>query len=210
MTRSLASIRLLPDLLALLTAGVGVAVFDGSPRLLCGLAALAALGRGVAQAFPSRWLATADAAAAKSLLESVPALILLVGILVFSRPVPLSAMRDTAPAVAVDLSALPDAARDCLATEAAKNYLDELYRRLEQTWDDQEGPKAGGFVVLGFVLDESGDVRLSRVIDQSSGEYRALGSAVLEASAPFGAIEGEFACLSGLELRATLDRTAGR
>lgn len=204
-----APIRLLPDLMALLTAGVGMLAFDGIPRLLCGLALLAALARAGTRLTAKGALGAADTSLARSSLASLPALALLVGILVSWGPAPKSPVRAAVPAVPVDLSALPDTARDCLATEAAKRYLDALYRKLDETWDEQEEPTTGGFVELGFVLEKSGGVQHSRVIDQSSDEYRALGSAVLEASAPFGELGGELGCLSGVELRATLDRSPG-
>lgn len=210
MTRPFAPIQLLPDLMALVAAGIGVSFFEGTPRLLCGLAAFAALGRVGVRAIGTRRGFAADASVAQSLFASVPALLLLVGIVAFARSAPQKAVHAAAPTLPVDLSALPDAARDCLATKAAKTYLDDLHRKLEKTWDEQDEPATGGFVELGFVLEESGAVRLSRVIDQSSDEYRALGTAVLEASAPFGELAGDIACLSGVELRATLDRSAGR
>jgi len=144
-----------------------------------------------------------------NLIASLPALILLTGLIFATHAarleIPGLAPSETPPPT-IALRDAPPEARDCLASESAKAYLDALYQRLQETWDSQTPPNEGGFVVLGFVLDSKGGIRLSRVIDQSSDAYRGFGMYALADAPPFGPLSGELGCLEHLELRATLER----
>ena len=63
-------------------------------------------------------------------------------------------------------------------------------------------------MVLGFVLDRDGAVRLARVIDQSSDTFRMLGTESLAAAAPFGELVGDRPLL--IRAREAVDHGAHR
>ncbi|MBK7949689.1 MAG: hypothetical protein IPK00_13325 [Deltaproteobacteria bacterium] len=198
----------LPDLAALVAGGVGAAGLGGGSRWLCAAAcgiALASLGHRLRRRDPAQRARPLRSAAA-----SLPALLLLSGI-VYALQVSSSGRFDGDPAApSIRLDTAPPEARDCLASTAAQAYLDALHRHLDETWAAGDASGEGGFVVLGFILGAGGDVRFSRVIDQSSETDRALGTEALARAAPFGPLRGELACLAQIELRATLDRTSLR
>lgn len=206
----------LPDLAALAAGAAGVAAFEGAARGLCGLGVLVAVASlGARIVGGGRAERVRSASLLRAALASLPAWILLIGIVAASRsgdpgraalaPADVSS---ATPEIRVDPTA--PAPRDCLENEAVKTYLDALYRRLDETWQARARSDEGGFVVVGFLLDARGGVRLSRVIDRSSDAHRDSGTATLAAAAPFGPLTGELACLEAIELRATLDRTSPR
>lgn len=207
----------LPDLVALAAGIAGAAAFEDAARWLCGaggLVALASLGARMARRPP---VDRADPARSRrplhALAPCLPGLLLLVGILhaaVSSGPdrTPFAAASTSSPPPTIRVDDAQPAARDCLANEAVKTYLDALYRHLDATWRARDDSAEGGFVVLGFLLDAEGGIRLSRVLDRSSDAYRDFGTATLSQAAPFGPLTPELACLGAIELRATLDRTS--
>lgn len=198
----------LPDLAALVAGAVGVAGLAGTARWLCGAACLLAFA---SLGFRSRRPDLARRSSSlRSAVASLPALLLLSGI-VYAAQISGAGRFPSVPAApSIRLDDAPPEARDCLASASAQAYLDALYRHLEETWDAADASGEGGFVVLGFLLDAEGGIRLSRVIDQSSETYRAFGTEALSRAAPFGPLRGELACLAKIELRATLDRTSLR
>lgn len=215
----------LPDLAAVLAGIAGAVAFEDAARWLCGIGGFVALVRfGARVALVAggdrrvRAESTApdrDGRRLRSVVAALPALLLLIGIVLVSRPdAPGSAPFASAPSASapptIRVDDVPPAARDCLENAAVKTYLDALYRHLDATWQARAASAEGGFVVLGFLLDAQGGVRLSRVIDRSSDAYRDAGTATLGQAAPFGPLAGELACLGAIELRATLDRTSPR
>lgn len=198
----------LPDLAALVAGTVGAVGLAGAARWLCAgacLVALASLGLRLLRPDSAR-----GSSSLRSAIAALPALILVSGIVYTAHDPSLGPASIGLAAPAIRLNDAPPEVRHCLASPSAQAYVDALYRHLEETWDAGEASGEGGFVVLGFLLDAEGGVRLSRVIDQSSEAYRAFGTEALSRAAPFGPLRGELACLAQVELRATLDRTSLR
>ncbi|MEZ4333667.1 MAG: hypothetical protein R3F35_18080 [Myxococcota bacterium] len=207
----------LPSLLALLAGSAGALVLDGLPRAFCAAGAASAAfalvwlgatrGRGDTDRLGPRVTGVA--------LTSLPAILLFGSILIVSRSDLQRRARfaPIAPTPPPEIHLIDDSAsaRACLESEPAKAYLEALHRRLREAWDARPTSGEGsGSVVLGFVLDDQGGIRLVRVIDASSDAYRELGNAALADAAPFGPLSGPLVCVTRLELRATLDRNDTR
>jgi hypothetical protein len=201
----------LPDLAAVAVGAFGATVLHGGSARLCGAAAAVAIASVAMRVFDRHRSPTPRPAT--SVVACVPASMLLAVLVWASHSVrPESAVHPStwAPEPAIHLAEAPREARDCLASGAAKAYMEALYQKLQSAWDMQETSGEGGHVVMGFVLDAQGRVRFSRVIDQSSSTYRVLAGEALSKASPFGDLTGELACLEQVELRATLDRTDSR